>query len=213
MIKSALFLAIWGATTFSVVIAAGALFGARSAAAQPETGTVRWAPQQASGAVCTRQNSRPSWLTAAQFNEVVEDTTQRWSELGAAIRLDYRGDCSTLELQDLDTVLSEISWDVATFMDRPGVDSVALLEITRSSESNGSHIGAASVVLRPWTIDSSARPAANIEALRGLVGHELGHLLGLTHSGTELDLMYNGPVTARVPSVADAQALGAIYGP
>lgn len=211
MVRSALFLVGWGVFTFGVVIGLGALFGARPAAAELGVEPVRWTAGEDSVGVCTRQAGRPSWISAGEFNEVVAETARSWSQLGSAIRIDYRGDCAIHDARDPETVLNEISWDLVTFFERPGVDSITLLETTRSGGRDAGVILGGRIVLRPWLMDPATRSAAHIEALRGLVGHEFGHLLGLTHSDVELDLMYGGPVSARQPSAADAGVLTDIY--
>lgn len=210
MVRSVLFLATWGALTFGVVIGMGALFGARPAVAGTEWDVVRW-PAGQTVAVCTRQSGRPSWITEEQFSEVVSQTAERWSELAAGVRIDYRLGCDIQSASPASGV-TEISWDFGTFLDRPGVDSITELETLEPSEGTVGQIIAGRIVLRPWSIGPTEHLGAQVEALRGLLGHEFGHLLGLSHSDVQSDLMYGGPVTAREPSTADAISLTTIYG-
>lgn len=210
MVKSALFLASWGAITFGVVIAAGALFGARPAAAGPGVDDVRWPLGQTSVEVCADQHGRPPWITGAGFSSVVSDAAEWWSDLDAGMRIDYLGECGGETASAVDGVV-EVAWDLGTFLDRPGVDSVTTLETIQFAAGAPHRILGARVALRPWLIGPTATPTLQVEALRGLVGHEFGHLLGLPHSDSQLDLMYEGPITARGPSIVDGQTLLEIY--
>ena len=210
--RSVLSLALWGTLAFGAVIAAGALFGARPSAAGTELDVVRWPAGQTSVAVCTRQGGRPGWVTAERFFEMVSQAADGWSELDTGLRIDYLGRCDTQSASSASGVV-EVSWDLGTFLDRPGVDSVTMLETRRSNDEDVGQILAAQVVLRPWLIGPTASPTTQIAALRGLLGHEFGHLLGLSHTDSQLDLMYGGPVTARDLSMADARALARVYRP
>lgn len=210
MVKSVHFLASWGAIMFGVVIAAGALFGARPAVAGPEVDDVRWPLGQTSVEVCANQHGRPPWITAAGFSGVVSDAAEWWSDLATGMRIDYLGECDGEMASAVDSV-AEVAWDFGTFLARPGVDSVTTLETIQFAAGAPHQILGARVVLRPWLIGPTATPTFEVEALRGLVGHEFGHLLGLPHSDSQSDLMYDGPITARGPSIIDGQTLLEIY--
>ena len=211
--KSEVGVVAWAALALAAIVASRALLGAPHALAEPGTEVVRWPAGHSSVAVCTSQTGRPSWVTARQFSDLVAETARSWSDVHEAVAVDYEGDCETSRSRNDGIRLSEVSWDGAAFADQPAIDSITFLETGPPGEGGLIEIRAARIVLRPWVLDPSGRPARHVDALGGLLGHEFGHLLGLAHSPAPQDLLYGGPITARQLSAGDRAALYAIYCP
>lgn len=173
----------------------------------------RWPLSQRPVTLCSFHAGRPAWLTDRQFRQAIADAATTWNSVGAAISVRYAGDCARGSRWLIENGINEIGFDDAR-------DAVR---------------GSAAAVTRTvtnWTPQANPTVRTIFEAdivIDGAFGnyrvcfattvmHELGHVLGLSHSDVVGDLMFPTFTTANPlscptgPSNAEQARLRELYG-
>jgi hypothetical protein len=163
--------------------------------------------------LCTHQAGRPATLTAQDFRTYVEDATEMWNTMQAAVGFEYTGDCASGVRWEDDNGVNEIGFD-----DARNVVSGSAAAISRGSWFDIPFFGIPSdrrFVEFDVILDYGNVPAV---CARSVIAHEFGHVLGFGHSEARTDLMYNSfdpddlstcPTTA---SAGERQLLQDLYG-
>lgn len=130
-------------------------------------------------------NFQPAFLPA------IRRAFEQWTAAGVPVRFDFNGDSTNAEVT--------IRWRIQFEIERTGQTDLTW-------DQNG-HVQSAIVTLA--TFDPKGRPM-EADDVRVVALHEVGHLLGLDHSGDSTDIMYP---TAKVRelSVRDVRTALLLY--
>jgi hypothetical protein len=125
------------------------------------------------------------------FLDAVRAAFRRWQDAGVAVRFDLGADSSSAEVQ--------VQWRVQFDIDRTGQTDLTW-------DADGHH---QTGIVTLATFSQIGQPM-NVEEIRIVAMHEVGHLLGLDHSPDSTDLMY--PVArVRDLSARDIQSARLLY--
>ena len=137
--------------------------------------------------LCTHQFARPASLTAEQFRTLVEDATEMWNTLEAAVGFEYIGDCPSGFRWEDDNDVNEVGFD-----DSRNVVTGSAAAIARGSWFDIPFFGIP-VDRRFVEFDVIIDAGELIPevCLQSVIAHEFGHVLGFGHSDERTDLMFN----------------------
>jgi hypothetical protein len=132
----------------------------------------------------------PHWHAANRY--MVRDAFHAWTAAGAPVRFIFVPDSVRADVHVLwrDSLPDGRAGQVTRFTDARGWLRAAIIEMNTRNMAGGVQ-------------DSST--------VRAVAMHEVGHLLGLEHSGNERDIM-SAWVTARSLTARDRSAMRALYG-
>jgi hypothetical protein len=132
----------------------------------------------------------PQWRVANRY--MVRDAFHAWTAAGAPVRFIFVPDSMRADVKVLwrDSLPDGRAGQVTRFTDARGWLRGAIIEMNTRNMAGGVQ-------------DSST--------VRAVAMHEVGHLLGLEHSGNERDIM-SAWVTARSLTARDRSAMRALYG-
>lgn len=116
-----------------------------------------------------------------EFLDAIRAGFSQWSSAGVPVRFDFNGDSTNAEIT--------VRWRIQFEIERTGQTDVTW-------DENG-HIQSAVVTLA--TFDPKGRPM-EVDDIRVVAMHEVGHVLGLDHSKDSIDLMFP---TAKVRELSD----------
>lgn len=176
------------------------------------TGTVpvKWAASVGAPTFCTMQANRPANVSAEEFRAAIVAAAEMWNRAGAAIGVDYRGDCTTGTRWLDDNRRNEIGWD----------DERNEVRAPSVGETHGSWLsGGGRREFTETDIVVENRLSVPEVCLRSIIAHEIGHALGFGHSDSRADLMYpsfnaNDLTTCHTEaSPAEVAYLLTLYGP
>lgn len=143
---------------------------------------------------------------------LIKEAMAEWEGV-SGVRFDHRGTDATFQNKDDDGLVAIVWEDIGQsvagggpfrFLDRAktlGYDPYTdgELKINRSYD---------------WTLGGQHTTAMAARALKGLLVHELGHLMGLGHSDNPVSILYADPYNpVRHPLEDDITAARAFYGP
>lgn len=160
----------------------------------------RWPTAQRPVSLCSFQGGRPAWLSDAQFRQAIADAASTWNAVGAAISVRYLGDCSSGTRWVTRNSINEIGFDDgrnAVRGDAAGVTNT-ITDWMPPVNPTVRTIVEADVVIDNAFANQPACFATT-------VAHEMGHMLGLSHSDVMGDLMF--------PSFNPASPIGCPNGP
>jgi hypothetical protein len=132
----------------------------------------------------------PQWRVANRY--MVRDAFHAWTAAGAPVRFIFVPDSMRADVKVFwrDSLPDGRAGQVTRFTDARGWLRGAIIEMNTRNMAGGVQ-------------DSST--------VRAVAMHEVGHLLGLEHSGNERDIM-SAWVTARSLTARDRSAMRALYG-
>lgn len=160
----------------------------------------RWEPGNRPITMCSHQGGRPTWLSDAQFRQALADAAATWNSIGAAISVRYIGDCTRGTRWVTENGLNEIGFDDTRDAVRGSAAGVTRAITDWSPQVNPT---ARKILEADIVIDNlfANQPAC----FATTVAHEMGHVIGLSHSDVVGDLMY--------PTFNPASPLGCPLGP
>jgi predicted Zn-dependent protease len=143
------------------------------------------------------ENAVEVWNDAALYREVQLEGTEQLEEADAVL-------VYSSVLQPVDAANCPAGGSLAYTTFCRDADDLSRLAVFPIRNSGGGKVKFLVTVRTQATLD--------VESVRRLVAHELGHVLGIAqHSKRPTDLMYPGPITRAEPSPADRATLQVLY--
>ena len=175
-----------------------------------------WPASAVPVAFCSFHNNRPAAIGAEQFRQAVRDVAAAWNAAEAAVGIRYAGDCAQGFQWESDNDRNEVGFDDARNVARGGEAGLARgvwLEFSAGGTVLSREFAEFDVVLAGSELSN-----VPFVCFVSVLSHELGHSLGLGHSDTEGDLMFESFTPSRIetcptaPSAAARARLQDLYG-
>ena len=165
---------------------------------------------------CTFHNNRPAAIAAEQFRQAMRDVAAAWNAVEAAVGIRYAGDCAGGFRWEFDNDRNEVGFD-----DARNAAGGAEAGLARGVWFEFPAVGP--VLSREFVefdVVLAGNELSNVPFICfvSVLSHEFGHTLGLGHSDTKGDLMFESFTPSRIetcptaPSAAERARLQDLYG-